>query len=64
MANKNYTCKDCKKELRKKEVTQELVDLNLCPQCYTNRIMNATPDAFFDSYQNEQELYDLTQEIQ
>jgi hypothetical protein len=36
--NKTYICKECKKELRCKEVTETLYYKKLCPQCYTKII--------------------------
>ena len=33
--NKMYTCKDCKREVRERAVAERMVDLKLCPQCYT-----------------------------
>ena len=35
--NKFYQCKDCKREVRERAVSQMLVDLRLCPQCYTKK---------------------------
>jgi len=31
----NFTCKDCKTQVRKKSVKDYMVALRLCPQCYT-----------------------------
>ena len=39
MKDKTYRCRDCDKEVREKAVTQTLVDLKLCPRCYTERAM-------------------------
>lgn len=33
-----YICKDCTKPVRTKSVTDTLVRLELCPQCYTVRM--------------------------
>ena len=35
--DKTYKCKDCNKKIREKAVTPDLVELKLCPQCYTKR---------------------------
>ena len=35
----NYTCKDCQTEIWRKAVSPMLVDLKLCPQCYSKRLM-------------------------
>ena len=37
MKDKTYNCKNCNKEIREKAVTPDLVELGLCPQCYTKR---------------------------
>ena len=39
MKDKTYNCKDCDKECRVKAYTPELVELGLCSQCYTKRMM-------------------------
>lgn len=38
--DKVYKCKDCDKEVRVKSVTSTLAYLKLCPQCFTERVIN------------------------
>ncbi len=38
MKDKNFKCRDCKKEFREKAFTPEVVALRLCPQCYTKKM--------------------------
>lgn len=40
--DKTYICRDCQRQIRTKAVSQGLVDLKLCSQCYTRRLTNNT----------------------
>ena len=35
--DKVYSCSDCHNDVRERAVTEMLVDMKLCPQCYTKR---------------------------
>ncbi len=35
-----FKCKDCNRNIRKSAVSDLIVDLRLCPQCYTKRIIS------------------------
>lgn len=43
-----YWCKSCDKEIRIKSVTIELVALELCPKCFTNKILKYNNDIAID----------------
>jgi predicted metal-binding protein len=38
MEDKTFVCIGCKRTFREKEFTPELVDLQMCPKCYTEKM--------------------------